>query len=152
MHISTQWGHEMNFSLLMHLGLPERQSSCSLRAKAATSGTLCSASIGSLPSSPITQKEHEVFVLSSRRWNCNKHNTRLRDMPMEPFGLKLDTEQLGALEVYKGTLMEPVEKKKKKKVFLCLWLDDPVLISSDFCTREVLDIIVLTTPHALTSM
>lgn len=77
----------------------------------------------------------------------------MRDMPMKPFGLKLDAEQLGALEVYKGTLMEPVGKKKrKKKVFHCFWLDDPVLISSDFCTREVLDIIVLTTPHALTSM
>lgn len=29
-------------------------------------------------------------------------------MPLEPFGLKLDTEQLGVLEVYKRKLMEPV--------------------------------------------
>lgn len=34
-------------------------------------------------------------------------------MSMEPFGLNLDTEQLSALEVYKGTLMEPVGKKKR---------------------------------------
>ena len=31
---------------------------------------------------------------------------------MEPFGPKLDTEQLGSLEFYKGILMEPVGKKK----------------------------------------
>lgn len=33
---------------------------------------------------------------------------RRREESTETFGLKLDTEQLGALEAYKGTLMEPV--------------------------------------------
>jgi len=37
----------------------------------------------------------------------------MRDMPTEPLGLELDTEQLGALEVYKGKLMEPLGKNKK---------------------------------------
>lgn len=32
----------------------------------------------------------------------------MRGMPTEPFGLKLDAEQLGALDIYKRTLMEPV--------------------------------------------
>lgn len=71
-------------------------------------------------------------------------------MPMEPFGLKLDTEQLDALEFYKGTLMEP--GGENKKVFHCLWLDDPVLISSDFCTREVPDTTVLRITRTHTSM
>lgn len=57
----------MNLSLPMHLGLAERQLSCSPRAEPAPSGTLCSAGIGSLPLAPVSPKEHKAFVSSSRR-------------------------------------------------------------------------------------
>lgn len=129
MQTSTQWGHEMNFSLPMHLGLPERQISCSPRAEPAPSGTLCSASIGRLPLAPISPKEHKAFVSSSRRWNCNKHNMRTRDMPTEPFRLKLDTEQLSALAFYKVILIQTIEKRRYIVVSVLKTQSSSVVIS-----------------------
>lgn len=55
-------------------------------------------------------------------------------MPTEPFRLKLDTEQLSALAVYKVILIQTIEKKE---VYRCVCLEDPVIISSDFCTRQL---------------
>lgn len=46
--------------------------------------------------------------------------------------------------------MEPVEEKKKG-ILLSLAIDDPVLICSDFCTREVLGIVILRMPRVHTS-
>lgn len=59
----------------------------------------------------------------------------MRDKPTAPFGLKLDTEKLSALEVNKGALMKTVGGKER--VFHFLQLAEPVLINKGFCAREV---------------